>query len=198
MSTDLRVCFLGDSYVAGVGDPEHLGWVGRVAVRHSQQAGPLTAYNLGVRGETSQDVRGRWRLECAPRFSREWDCRMVVSFGVNDTTDREGRRRVGREHSIAHLSALLSDVIEAGWPILVVGPPPIADDVQNSLVGELDGDFERVCAARAVPYVGVFPTLLGDATWMAEVERGDGAHPAASGYRVLGDLVWHTWQSWLA
>lgn len=30
---DLRVCLVGDSFVAGVGDPDHLGWVGRVAVR---------------------------------------------------------------------------------------------------------------------------------------------------------------------
>lgn len=30
---DLRVCFVGDSFVAGVGDPEQLGWAGRVAAR---------------------------------------------------------------------------------------------------------------------------------------------------------------------
>ena len=28
---DLRVCFVGDSYVAGVGDTAGLGWVGRLA-----------------------------------------------------------------------------------------------------------------------------------------------------------------------
>ncbi len=53
MIADLRVCFLGDSFVAGVGDPEHLGWVGRVAARTNRGGQPLTAYGLGVRRETA-------------------------------------------------------------------------------------------------------------------------------------------------
>lgn len=31
VSRDLRICFLGDSFVAGVGDPRCLGWAGRLA-----------------------------------------------------------------------------------------------------------------------------------------------------------------------
>jgi hypothetical protein len=30
---DLRACFVGDSFVAGVGDPDHRGWVGRIIAR---------------------------------------------------------------------------------------------------------------------------------------------------------------------
>lgn len=47
--TDLRVCFVGDSFVAGVGDPQHLGWTGRIAARTYQAGQPLTSYVLGVR-----------------------------------------------------------------------------------------------------------------------------------------------------
>jgi lysophospholipase L1-like esterase len=35
---DVRVCFVGDSFVAGVGDPRHLGWAGRLAAQ-SQRKG---------------------------------------------------------------------------------------------------------------------------------------------------------------
>lgn len=38
------VCFVGDSFVAGFGDPEHRGWVGRVAAGSA-----ATVYNLGIR-----------------------------------------------------------------------------------------------------------------------------------------------------
>ncbi|WP_281179812.1 hypothetical protein [Nocardia grenadensis] len=36
MSGDQRICFVGDSFVAGVGDPQALGWTER-----------LTAHDLG-------------------------------------------------------------------------------------------------------------------------------------------------------
>jgi len=42
---DLRVCVVGDSFYAGVGDPYHLGWVGRVAARTQHLGLPLTAYS---------------------------------------------------------------------------------------------------------------------------------------------------------
>lgn len=30
LEPDVRVCFVGDSFVAGVGDAQHLGWAGRL------------------------------------------------------------------------------------------------------------------------------------------------------------------------
>ena len=50
---DLRVCFLGDSLVAGVGDPDGLGWVGRLVAGAFAAGAPLTAYPLGIRRQTS-------------------------------------------------------------------------------------------------------------------------------------------------
>ncbi len=34
-TTQVRICVVGDALVSGVGDPKALGWVGRVAARHS-------------------------------------------------------------------------------------------------------------------------------------------------------------------
>ena len=44
---DRRVLFFGDSIVAGVGDPEGRGWVGRVVAASFASGLPLTAYPLG-------------------------------------------------------------------------------------------------------------------------------------------------------
>jgi acyl-CoA thioesterase I len=42
--------FLGDSFVAGVGDPEHRGWVGRLAERsHADGNGPTRSVRGGRR-----------------------------------------------------------------------------------------------------------------------------------------------------
>jgi acyl-CoA thioesterase-1 len=66
---DRRVLFFGDSLVAGVSDPMGLGWVGRVVAASFAAGTPLTAYNLGVRAETSVQLASRWRQETGPRLS---------------------------------------------------------------------------------------------------------------------------------
>lgn len=199
MLADLRVCVVGDSFVAGVGDPEHLGWVGRVAARTHRAGRPLTSYALGVRGETSRDVADRWRAECTPRLPPGCDGRVVIAFGVNDTTIEEGagQPRVSAPDSAGHLARMLHDVRDAGWPALVVGPPPITDPAQNQRIAGLDATFSGVCADAGVGYVGVFTELSADPTWMRQVAEDDGAHPGADGYRRLAELVWTRWLPWL-
>lgn len=90
---DLRVCLVGDSFVAGVGDPDHLGWVGRVAARSHGAGRPLTAYALGVRRQTSQDVADRWRAECTPRLPDGCDGRVVVAAGAASKRDSRQTKR---------------------------------------------------------------------------------------------------------
>ena len=58
----MRLCVFGDSFVNGTGDPERLGWLGRAGAG----ARDVTVYNLGMRGDTSADIRGRWRAETGP------------------------------------------------------------------------------------------------------------------------------------
>ncbi|HVV07710.1 GDSL-type esterase/lipase family protein [Amycolatopsis sp.] len=188
MSVDLRVCFLGDSFVAGVGDPEYRGWAGRLAARTQQ---PLTCYNLGVRRQTSEDVRARWRAECAPRL-HGFAGALVLSFGVNDTMHENGRRRVALEDSVANLVAMLGE-----WPVLVAGPPPIADDEHNRRTAALNDALRAACAEHRTPYVDVLEPLRDNKNWMREVEAGDGAHPGAEGYAAYADLVWPQWTDWL-
>ncbi|MGI5165714.1 GDSL-type esterase/lipase family protein [Spirillospora sp. CA-253888] len=197
MLRDLRVCFVGDSFVAGVGDPRHLGWAGRLAARAHAGKLPLTSYNLGVRLQTSADVLARWRAECAPRLRDGDDLRVVFSFGVNDAAHVDGRPRVAAEESAANLAKALGEAAADGQPALVVGPPPIDDAGHNARTALLDERFAEVCREASVPYVPVHRPLLGSDVWTHEVRAGDGAHPGADGYDVLADLVEPRWREWL-
>ncbi|BDT93418.1 hypothetical protein IFM12275_33940 [Nocardia sputorum] len=198
MSRDLRVCFVGDSFVAGVGDPGCLGWAGRLASAAHAEGVPLTAYNLGVRRQTSTDVVRRFGAECAPRLPEGVDARVVLSFGVNDTLHENGGPRVTPDESVANLSALLAQAAARGWPVLMVAPPPIADEEHNARTAALDERFARVCAASGVPYVRVHQPLRDNAVWGAEVRAGDGAHPGAAGYAEIAALIAPRWRAWLA
>jgi acyl-CoA thioesterase-1 len=194
---DLRICFVGDSFVAGTGDPEHLGWVGRVAARTHRAGQALSAFNLGVRRETSRDVRARWRTECRPRLPTGCAGRVLFSFGVNDTSVEHGQQRVDVGDSGRHLAAVLAEAKAAGWPALVVGPPPVGDIDHNARIANLDTVLRRVSCEAGVAYITTLTPLQESHVWMHQVAAGDAAHPGAEGYALLADLVWPYWANWL-
>jgi acyl-CoA thioesterase-1 len=199
VTRDLRVCFVGDSFVAGVGDPEHLGWTGRLCAGSERSGVPVTGYVLGIRRQTTTEVAQRWAAECRPRLADgDWESRVVLSTGVNDTTEVDGAQRSTPQESAAALTAMLTGADAEGWPVLVVGPPAVADDAQNQRIADLDDRFARTCAEHGVPYVPVAPALAADPTWRTEVAAGDGAHPGAAGYAILAALVRPAWERWIS
>ena len=198
VNADRHVFFLGDSFVVGVGDPEHRGWVGRLAELSREDGALITAYNLGVRRDTSEDVRRRWSDEVGARRAASAEERMVVSCGGNDTNLERGRPRVDPARSEANLRALVDGARTLGLPLLVVGPAPVEDPAQNERIAVLDERFRAACTGAEVPYVAVHAALAAEPVWTLEVERGDGSHPAAGGYALLAGLVLPAWRRWLS
>ena len=172
--------------------------MGRVLAAAFQAGLPVTGYNLGVRGETSLQVASRWRQETRPRLLPGADTRVVVSFGVNDTTAEGGRPRVGAEESCDALADMLERAETIGVPVLVVGPAPVDDVAQNRRIEALSASFGYVCARRGTPFVGVLEELSASSVWCEQVARDDGAHPAAEGYQALAQIVLADgWIDWL-
>jgi lysophospholipase L1-like esterase len=97
---DLRICFIGDSFVNGTNDPECLGWTGRVAASAQRKGYNLTSYNLGIRRETSNDIAQRWLHEARLRLPDGCKPFVVFSFGVNDTTLESGKVRIAEAQSV--------------------------------------------------------------------------------------------------
>ncbi|MFF1904993.1 GDSL-type esterase/lipase family protein [Kitasatospora sp. NPDC058218] len=200
MIKDLRICFIGDSFTQGVGDPEYRGWVGRV-LQETGRAAPaeLTGFNLGVRRNTSSDVLRRIWPEVDARARPGADNRLVVSVGSNDATLEDGGPRVVPARCLANLAELLDGARERGLGVLVVGPPPVVGWGREHLERLLDlaGQLATLCAGRGVPFVDVTAAVAADRLWAAEAGAGDGAHPGAGGYRFLADLVlaggWREW-----
>ena len=131
------MCFVEDSFVAGIGDPDHLGWVGRVAARTHRTGLPLTSYALGVRRQTSRDIAARWRGECDARLPPGYDGRVVAPFGVNDTAADNGGTRMASSACATYLDSVIHGALDAGWPALVIGPPPTADSDHNHRITKL-------------------------------------------------------------
>lgn len=186
---DLRLLCFGDSFTAGVGDPEGRGWVGRVSAASFAAGRPLTAYALGVRGETSVEVAVRWRHEAMPRLARDADCRVVFAVGANDTTVQDGRPRMTPDRSCLALGKMLDQAAELGPATAVAGPPPVGDAAQRTRAIELSDAFGALCAARGVPFWPVARALDASRPWLEEQAAGDGAHPGARGYELLTQVL---------
>lgn len=193
------VMFCGDSHTVGTGDPEGLGWAGRVAGAAVAAGVPVTSYNLGVRGQTSVEVAARWRAEAEPRLPDDGsDSRAVFAFGVNDVALRDGAPRCSREESLEALESALDDAEELGMRPLVIGPAAIDDEEANERIVALSTAFGELCDQRGVLFVPLAEGLLRSHLWRQEVARGDGAHPGAYGYMEIARLVLAAgWLDWL-
>ncbi len=195
---ELRICFVGESLVNGTGDSECLGWAGRICQDAFSKGFDITYYNLGVRRETSTELRKRWLQEVSYRLPQQYNGKVVFSFGANDTTIENGKTRVSLQDSITNLRDILS-IAKDLYPVLVVSAPPIDDEEQNKRISELSQEFAQVCNKFNVPYLDVFPQLLKSDSWMNEVKKYDGAHPRAAGYQVFAEIIknWQGWLNWL-
>jgi acyl-CoA thioesterase I len=190
--------FFGDSHTVGVGDEEGLGWTGRVVAAALTEGIPTTSYNLGVRGETSADVAARWRAEARPRLPDEGDPRVVLAFGVNDASLREGQPRCSQEQSLLSLEEVLLGAQGLGLRRFVVGPAAIDDEAENDRIAELSYAYRILCARHRVPFVPLVEELRRSEVWRREITAGDGTHPGAAGYAEIARLVLAGgWLDWL-
>lgn len=197
----MRICFFGDSYTNGTGDDGALGWVGRLAARTRSQGVDLTLYNLGVRRDTSQDIKVRWRQEAEVRLPIGIDGRLVFAFGNNDTAfdDAEQRLRLTIDQTLNNTNEILAAA--SSWlPTLMIGPiPATGSDPHDARIRELSGRFAELCQRHSVPFMPLSPLPPTVQTvWRKEAEAGDGVHPNAEGYASLARHIeqWNAWQDW--
>ncbi|HSK40048.1 MAG TPA: GDSL-type esterase/lipase family protein [Arenibaculum sp.] len=198
----MRICFIGDSFVNGVGDDTCLGWTGRLCSAARKAGRDVTRYDLGIRGDTSADIVARWHRETQARLPAGSDGRLVFSFGTNDCTPGEdaGGARVAPGRSLANARTILMEA-RGRWPTLMVGPPPVGDDPStDERIAALSGSLGTLCAEIGVPYLAVFSTMAASEPWRREAAANDGSHPNAAGYAALAGIVaqWDAWRSWLA
>ena len=195
----VRICFVGDSFVNGTGDPECLGWTGRICAAAQREGHDLTYYNLGVRRDTTADIVRRWGEEVARRLPADCDGRVVFSFGVNDTALEQGCQRVNFATSLSNARTILQTA-QVRYPTLVVGPPPMPDLEHTRRIGAFSHGLAHLCDELALPYLETCVPLQASDDWAREVIANDGAHPRAAGYAALANLVqhWARWRGWFS
>ena len=187
MTKDIRICFIGDSFVNGTGDEANLGWAGRLCNDAHAQNIPVTYYNLGIRRNTSKDILLRWEAESSLRLPESCDGRIVISCGVNDTVIENGSLRVLPEESCANVRDILRSAKK--YKVLIVGPPPVAEDEQNERIKVLSQAFAQEAENIRVSYIDLFSPLESDIQYKQEVTNNDGSHPKSGGYTKIANII---------
>ena len=189
---DIGLCFVGDGFVAGFGDPKALGWVSRVVGRTDTADAELTSYNLGVRGASSADAMARWRSECPPRWEGRSERRLVVAVGAEDVA-----QGITTARSRLNLANILDEASSTGIATFVVGPTPTLDAEVNARLRTLVEAQADVCQRRGVTFVDCFTALEHHDQWQSDLAAGDTIHPGQAGYGLIAWLVlnggWHEW-----
>lgn len=191
---DHRICFVGDSFVHGTGDAEGIGWVGRLAANAREDGHDLTAYNLGVRRDSSAEIAARWQAECEARFRVACTPGVVFSFGSNDMTALEKQLQVPIPESVEHFSNVIA-VSKKHYRTLVIGPLPTGNHDQDVRITALCATYALRAADIGVPYLPLAESLLADPQWRRAVAAGDGVHPGADGYALLAGRI-RRWPAW--
>jgi lysophospholipase L1-like esterase len=192
---DMRLIFIGDSIVAGSGDDECRGWIGRVGSATRRAGVDHTPYNLGIGGDTAGDVLARWEQEVTRRLNPEIENRLVVQVGVNDA--RDGVERPA-EDSVRDLVAFVAGARGIGLDPLVVGPIPTAQAEESERIGELSRRFAEACTKEGASFIEVHAGLRDNAAFLGS-QASDGYHPDADGYAEIAQVVLHNgWWEWLA
>lgn len=212
--TILRICFVGDSITVGTGDDDFLSWPGRLCQRECKKGHDLALYNLGIRGDTSDMVRARWRAECEARTPPDVAVALVFAFGINDACEDVGNGtglRVPLAKSLANARAVLEPA-KAWLPTLWIGPTPVDEakmplrprpsinyHFRNSVIGEYNAAFGALARELGVPYLDLFSVFKDKSPFAADLTKGDGVHPLRDGYALMADAVerWPAWRAWL-
>lgn len=190
---EISVVFIGDSFVAGIGDPKAQGWVGRVLGRTPAGDSSLAFYNLGVRGSTSADVAERWKSEGPLRWGDVAERRLVVQVGAADAAAGVSLAR----HRL-NLANILDEAASRGISTFVVGPPPGSNDEDDAAVRALSDAQRDVCERRGVPFVDIVTPLAGHDQWQSDLAASGDQHPGQAGYGLIAWLVLHHgWSEWI-
>jgi lysophospholipase L1-like esterase len=206
-----RICFIGDAFTASAGDESALGFVGRLVAAEWARGHDVTAYNLGIRGDSTRGIRARWREECARRLPAAARGRLVFCFGGNDAKEEVGRGiEVPIEQSVENARAILGEA-KAWLPTLWIGLFPMSWTkpyprllggpqfrFDNARQAEYNARYRDVAAELGVPFLDLHTPLMADPDWDRLAQAGDGSNPEAEGYARLAALIeaWPAWRAW--
>jgi lysophospholipase L1-like esterase len=197
----MRVLVFGDSITQGFWDVDG-GWVSRIRKTYDQKAiatddyDQPTIFNMGVSGDSSDDVLARFNNETKVRANEE--LAFVFAIGVNDARTKAGVNFSDVERYRKNLSEIVSQARQYSDRILFVGLTPCVEarsnpvswgdtGYTNARIKAFDRTLKEFCVQNDVSFVEVLEPFL-EAEAKTEL-LPDSLHPNDVGHQLIADIV---------
>ncbi len=191
----MNILVFGNSITQGFYDHRG-GWVQRIANDFHFRDEYTAVFNLGISGNTTNDVIKRFDNETAARNSE--NLIVVFSVGVNDALIGGGKPWNTVDQYAKNIQELIAQARKFTDKIVVVSPSACVDERTNPVawgdynyqltrIREFDAATRNVCENENVKYIDILNPLA-----MAQLEREvmpDGVHPNDDGHELIAKTV---------
>jgi lysophospholipase L1-like esterase len=160
----------------------------------------VAVYNLGINGDTSQDISARWRAEVDAR-SRNANGLILFAFGFNDAAKADGGDvQVDLASSIANARSMLI-AAKSITDVLWIGPTPLDEsvnpmqtgfacwDMRNRNIALYDAAYANLAREIDVDYLSLFPEFITSPRYQAALVAGDKVHLGDDGYAMIAERI---------
>ncbi|MEK7149579.1 MAG: GDSL-type esterase/lipase family protein [Patescibacteria group bacterium] len=198
-----KLFVFGDSVVHGIWDDEMGGWVNRLDVYLKQNFlsdnNFIEVYNLGVDGDTSENLLNRFEFETYQRTIPEQCDIFLIAIGVNDSAflknqDENFIPRIQFKENLQYIITLAKKYSER---IVFIGLTPVDEKITNSKEGvvcykneyieEYDKIIKSVCEKNDLIFIDVLNEFKkGNHKKLLD---GDGLHPNSNGHQKIFEII---------
>lgn len=202
----MRVLIFGDSITQGLFDTKG-GWVNRLAVKYQEAALKNLAgdwheiFNLGVSGDTVQDVIDRVENETKARIWENNPIAIVVAVGINDSR-LISNRVFTEEYKFQEQCEKLVDIVtRISDQSLFVGLSAVDEKLTNpwefstgkeqflnNRINLFEDCIKQVCEQKNVRFVPIHDMFIGQLGGNHAL-LSDGLHPDEAGHALLYEMI---------
>lgn len=201
-----KILIFGDSIAHGAWDTEKGGWVQRIKnfldeETLSESENEHIIYNLGVSGDTTEDLLERFEFETKQRL-KEDDEELIFIFaiGVNDSQfiHSKDALRFSPEEYRDNLNELLNLAKKFSSKIVFVGLTPVDETKTSPIPWNVDKSYKNdyikrfndvlsnFCEEKEVYFIEIFEYLIKE-DYQSLLE--DGLHPNSEGHKKIFEAV---------
>jgi acyl-CoA thioesterase-1 len=185
---DKIICIFGDSIVWGAGDTSVGGWADRLKAFYQATEPDVKIYNLGVSGDTTDDVLRRFVPEAQAR-----GCTIAIfAIGINDSKliDNGEVEYITLADFRENILELIAQAGSLSLQIAFFGPTRVDETktrpiswkpnthYTNDRIAFFDEAIKNICEDKELPYLSLAGVLETEDT-------PDGLHPSTAGYEKL-------------
>ena len=199
-----RILVFGDSIAYGNEDKKG-GWVERlknffIEKKFSDPNFYYSVYNLGVSGDTTEELLKRFEFETKQRLWIDDEIIIIFDIGINDSQliNKERRLKVSPQKFEENLQELIFIARKFSSKIIFIGLTPVDDSkvdplpwfpevsYKNEYIKNFNEIIKLVCDKNNIYFVGILNEFL-DRDYKRLLE--DGAHPNSEGHKNIFKTV---------